>query len=158
MTIIQSSLWLLYYWSQGKMQNQRQDRSHNLYWTVHKGTYIFSLSLPSTVSVACRSLKRSCTSRSGKILSGVLGICTLDSAMDCSAKFPRDTMRGLHSVNTLFHTLWLYSRVWKLFLRAWWSGVVVGLDILRADFRHRLTSIKTACVPCGDTFHEIILF
>lgn len=93
-------------------------------------TYIFSLSLPSTVSVACKSLKRSLSSRSGKSLRGVLEIWTLESALDCSAKFPRDTIRGLQSANTLVHTLWLFSRLWKLFLSAWLSESTAGLDIL----------------------------
>lgn len=132
----------LRYWEQSERWVYASSlQLNNLTIFACQATYIFPLSLQSTVSVACTSLNRSRSSRSGKSLSGVLDSWTLESALHCSAKFPRDTIRGLHSANTSLHTFWLLSRPWKLFLRAWWSDSRAGFDISGADFQHKLSKI-----------------
>lgn len=106
---------------------------HQLHsWFGIKITHIFSFILPSTMSAACRSLKRRRASRSGKTLSGVLDSWTLESAANCSARFPRDTISGAQSAKAPSHTFLLFSKFWKFFLSSWWRGIIPVLDIIRA--------------------------
>lgn len=108
-------------------------------WFGIKITHIFSFILPSTMSAACRSLKRRRASRSGKTLSGVLDSWTLESAANCSARFPRDTISGAQSAKAAFHTFLLFSKFWKFFLSSWWRGIIPVLDIIRAVSDNKLT-------------------
>lgn len=58
--------------------------------------------------------------------------CTLERALSCSARFPTDTVKALHSSNALIHAFRSLSRLWKLFLSAWWINGRAGLDIALA--------------------------
>lgn len=112
---------------------------HQLHsWFGIKITHIFSLILPMTMSAACRSLKRRRASRSGKTLSGVLDSWTLESAPNCSARFPRDTISGVQSAKAPFHTFLLFSKFWKFFLSSWWRGTITVLAIIRAASDNQL--------------------
>lgn len=119
-------------------------------------THIFSFSFTSTVSMASWSLKRKRSSRSGNTLSGVMDSWTLDRALDCSARFPRDSSRGTHSANKLVHIFWLFSRPWKLFCSASWSDATPGLDIFAPKLRHWQNAEKIS--KCTKNKTKLFLF